>query len=444
MVISVKNFFKNFLGEQIFNEVSSYKIGFIFFNLGLFFLLSAPILGVISILISIIFSLIQTKRFFNINKTNKLFLIVSIILLINTFISIFYKINQFEEWHFTSNIIGLFNWIPFFICFFLVQPYLKNTKYRHLSTNLILIGTLPLLITGLGEYYLGWADQLSAFNGNIIWFLKPKNEIKGLSGLFSNPNYAASWLTMIWPLAIGTIFRNKKNKFKLLFSVFYSLIILFSTLLTNSKDTLASLFIPIIFLINNSFLRFMIFAIIISLIVYLYEKYYIKLDLNSIISSIWNNSLDIELKKILDIFPRIDIWRVSLIAIFNKPLLGWGATSFPLIYSLHKNRFTNDYITHAHNLFFETSINYGLIFSILLFIIISQVLINSGRFIFSETKNIIDKCWWISSFLFVFNHMFDVTYYDVRINLLFWITLAGLNNIINENQITNDIKSKDF
>ena len=40
--------------EEISNEENTFKIGYLFFNLGLFLLLSAPILGVISILISII------------------------------------------------------------------------------------------------------------------------------------------------------------------------------------------------------------------------------------------------------------------------------------------------------------------------------------------------------------------------------------------------------
>ena len=438
--MSLKKNLRFLFEEEISNEVIIFKFGFLFFNLGLFFLVSAPIISVISILISIILSSIEFKNLFTLNKLSKLFLIISITLFINTIISIFHEINQFEEWQFSSNIIGLFNWIPFFICFFLIQPYLKNTKYRTLSTYLLLTGTLPLLITGIGEFYLGWENQLSTLNGNIVWFLKAKSEIKGLSGLFSNPNYAASWLTMIWPLAIGIILNNRKNQYKLIIVIFYSLIILFSTLLTNSKDTLISLFIPIIFLINQSICKFLILSLIITIFVFLYEKYLIKLGLNSILYSIWNENKDKGLQKILEIFPRIDIWRVALIAIFKKPILGWGAASFPYIYVLYKNEFINDYITHAHNFFLETSINYGLIFSISLFLIISQVLIKSWKIIFTKNKNFIDKCWWISLFIFVFNHLFDVTYYDVRISLLFWIILAGLNTIINEEEITNNIK----
>tara|TARA_A100000164_G_scaffold266752_1_gene238597 strand:- start:498 stop:1826 length:1329 start_codon:yes stop_codon:yes gene_type:complete len=429
-------------GKELTNEETTFKFGLLFFNLGLFLLLSAPILGVIAILISIIISSIQYKSFFNPNKINKFFLIISIILLINAFISIFGEINQFKEWQFSSNIIGLFNWIPFFICFFLIQPYLKNKKYRTLSTYLLLIGTFPLLITGIGEFYLGWGNKLSTFNGNIIWFLKPRSEIKGLSGLFSNPNYAASWLTMMWPLSIGTILNNKKNKYKLVASIIYSLLILFLALLTNSKDTIISLFMPIIFLINQSFLKLLILSLTITLVIFIYEKYFIKLGLNSILFSFWNNTIDNNLEKVLEIFPRIDIWRVALIAIFKKPFLGWGAASFPFIYVLNKNEFINDYITHAHNLFLEASINYGLIFSISLFFIIIQVLINSWKIIFIKNKNFNDKCWWISLFIFLFNHIFDVTYYDVRISMIFWILLASLKSIIDEDQLTNNIEIK--
>ena len=132
----------------------------------------------------------------------------------------------------------------------------------------------------------------------------------------------------------------------------------------------------------HSFLKLLILASIIIFVIFLYEKYFIKLGLNTILISIWDNTIDNDLKKVSEIFPRIDIWRVALIAIFKKPFLGWGAASFPFIYILYKNEFTNDYITHAHNLFLETSINYGLIFSILLFFIITQILIKSWRIIF--------------------------------------------------------------
>ena len=119
-----------------------------------------------------------------------------------------------------------------------------------------------------------------------------------------------------------------------------------------------SLFIPIIFLINQSFCRYIILALIITLIFFLSEKYFVRVNFNSLFSYIFDNHLDIEMKKLIEIFPRIDIWRAGLIAIFNKPLLGWGAASFPFVYGLYKNNDINDYILHSHNLFLESSINF--------------------------------------------------------------------------------------
>ena len=163
-----KNSLNKLLLNQVSNEDNSFKLGFLFFNLGLFFLLSAQVLGVIAILISIIFSVIKIKSIFKEKRINKFLILISLVLIINTLISVFYKINQFEEWNFISNVIGLFNWIPFFLCFFFIQPYLKNTKYRTLSAYLLLIGTFPLLITGIGQYYFGWENQLSTFYGNMF------------------------------------------------------------------------------------------------------------------------------------------------------------------------------------------------------------------------------------------------------------------------------------
>ena len=68
-------------------------------------------------------------------------------------------------------------------------------------------------------------------------------------------------------------------------------------------------------------------------------------------------------------YPRINKWSAALGFIVKRPLFGWGAASFPFIYSFYKMNFVNDKIQHSHNLFFETSISYGIIFSTIIFIL---------------------------------------------------------------------------
>ena len=157
-VSNLKNWLNIFSQDNLNEEKLFFKYGFIFFNLGILFLASAPFIAVIFILISILFSIISFKIKLNFKPlTNKFLALSLILLLINTFFSIFFNLNQFEEWNYELNLIGLLNWIPFFLCFVYIQPYLKNIKYRTLTTNLLLIGSLPVIVTGFGQYFLGWS-----------------------------------------------------------------------------------------------------------------------------------------------------------------------------------------------------------------------------------------------------------------------------------------------
>ena len=48
---------------------------------------------------------------------------------------------------------------------------------------------------------------------------------------------------------------------------------------------------------------------------------------------------------------------------------------------------------------------------------------------------IFDKAIIISLLLLAFYHLFDMTYFDGRISLVFWLLLAGLKCIIDENKL---------
>jgi len=439
-----KNWLNIICQDNLNEEKIFFKYGFIFFNLGVFFLASAPFFGTIFILISIFCSLINFKIRPNFkNPTNKFLTLSLSFLLLNTLFSIFFKLNYFEEWNFQLNLIGLLNWIPFFLCFIFIQPYLKNLKYRTITTNLLLIGSFPVIFSGFGEYFLGWDTTLKTLNGSIIWFLKPINESKGMSGLFSNPNYAASWLIVIWPIALGAFLRNLKISLKGLFASLNLILFFISILLTNSKDTWLALFIPFPFLIKIVFLRYLIlFLFVIGTVFILPKNYFLNISEYSFFTLLFNINLENSLQNVIDYFPRLDIWRVSIIAIFEKPFFGWGAASFPLIYSLYKMNFVNDKIQHSHNLFFETSISYGIIFSTIIFLLFFRLLYDSWKVIFNKNGDLINKSLWLATLLFIINHMFDVTYYDIRLSMIFWILLASLESIIKEDQLTNNLEIK--
>ena len=411
-----------------------YKFGFIFFNVGIFLLASAPFLGIIFILLSTILSPLCNKEKINykVNEFTKILLIIcSLIFSINALILFLSNTTLLGGEYKIKLFIDLFNWIPFFASFHFIQIYLINTNQKKITSFLLLAGTIPFIITGIGQYYLGWGEPLRALNGNIIWFLKPINEVKGLSGLFSNPNYAGSWLSVIWPFSLAFLFKREKLKFEKIINYLYIFLIFISMILTNSKDTLIAIVIPFSIILkskikkNKNFLVliFSLFSLVIS---------------NSFFQLFRNN---FNLINLIDIFPRLDIWRVSLIAIFERPIFGWGATSFPMIYSKYRSNFINDDIQHAHNLFFEISINYGLIASILISTLILFLLKNSWEKLILD-KDYINKAWWIATLSLLINQFIDVTYYDIRISMIFWVLLAGLNCSLNEEESSSKSKIK--
>ena len=138
-------------------------------------------------------------------------------------------------------------------------------------------------------------------------------------------------------------------------------------------------------------------------------------------------------------FSRLDIWGKALNFIFEKPLLGWGAATFPILYTLGKGI---EKAQHTHNMPLEIAQSNGIPAALILTIFVSLLFLKSWKIIFIKNKNSssdINKAW-ISSFLILsLSHLSDVTYYDVRISLLIWILLAGLKCILDEDKVSYHI-----
>ena len=432
------------------NNKKLFRIGSLSFNLGLIFLSSLPFFSVIFFIFSLAISFKFNLRNYLKDKNNIIFFIISIFMLFNGLvIHNLSSSNILIGWDTKLSLIGLINWIPFFICFNGFQIYLEKIEQRTKASKLLLIGSIPILITGLGQYYLGWDQTMYLFNGAIIWFIKPIDTLSGLSGLFNNPNYTSAWLSIIWPFCLLFTTKREENIFIKYGGFFLLFFYIFTLVLTNSRNGWFSILIPLPFLFGYSFLK-------ISLIIILFLSIIlISMNLNLIPLFLEEFLINLIPEKITNIayfninnfylYPRLDIWRVSLSSIFMKPLFGWGAATFPFIYTVFKNHNLNDNVQHSHNLFLELSINYGLIVSSLILFNILFILLKSLSIIFYKkvSGNLQTyKSWFMATVIVLFTQVFDVTYYDVRISLLFWILIAGLKSINQEDLEVKILDSK--
>ena len=431
--------------NSLTSESPENLIGLRLFHIGIILLAAAPSISFLLLTISSIFGGFKRKESYFNDKYNIPFLLASILMIINC-VLITIRAELINNQDPSLAWIGTLNWIPFFWCFWSFQIYLKSGMLRIQAAKYFLIGSLPVLFSGFTQYFLGWYGPYSILNKLIIWYQRPLSEGAGVTGLFNNYNYSGAWLSIVLALIIGLYFREENNKT----SKFITLIVIFSfiymIILTTSRNALLTVLITLIVLVPIKKFKFFFLSIFATLWVLI-------ANLIPILPSNFQNSLftffpsslleKTTLNSISEIasFPRIELWLKSIKLIKSNLFMGYGGGSFSDLYYLNNGQFEG--MQHSHNIILEIAFNYGLPSSFLivggmLFIVIKC----AYGFIYNKRKNFsgikksifkFDYAWLTSFTVFLFLHMFDITYFDGRVSLISWILLAGLRQIIREN-----------
>ena len=171
------------------------------------------------------------------------------------------------------------------LSFISIQDFLRTSSQRLKVSIYLFSGTIPVLITGLGQYFFKWEGPLILGNGLIIWYLKEIEPHLGLSGLFSNQNYAGTWLSVIWSFNLGFIFINKKNILKKSLSLIFLSIFTLAIILTTSRNAIFGMFlsIPIIIGVKSLISILLIISFLVLLFIFEYYLPFSNEILNSLI-----------------------------------------------------------------------------------------------------------------------------------------------------------------
>ena len=235
--------------------------------------------------------------------------------------------NPFQDiWDPNLSIIGIANWIPFFWIFWAAQPFLDSPKKRERFALVLVAGSVPLLITGFGQYFFNWTGPFQTLNGLVVWYQRPiKIATDGLTGLFNNQNYTGSWFNLVLPFCLALVFKKSNNFLKSL-SISFLLSISFSIFLTYSRNAWLGMLLALLLGKDAN-------------IYYSWICVFNIFDISNFSGALQSNILQIIPKIFVDQFSpdafKLDSTRLDLIVsaievIKTSPIVGIGAGSFTL------------------------------------------------------------------------------------------------------------------
>ncbi len=325
--------------------------------------------------------------------------------------------------------VGLGNWLPFFWAFWGFQPYLSTPAARRRIALALVVGTVPVIVTGLGQLWLGWSGPFQMFGGLVIWHIKAGgNPPARLAGLFDYANIAGAWLVLVWPLALAALLQPRLGRARRLVVLVILASLVGAVFLTDSRNAWGALLLALPLVAGTSSWPWLLPLLALALV---------TIGLASVAgvpsllqeparrfvpAVIWERLSDLAYagQRPLAI-TRLAQWQVALGLIAERPWLGWGAAAFSVIYPLR----TGFWHGHPHNLPIDLALSHGVPAALLLVGLVLWLLIRCAR-LGMISGGLFDRAWWAATLVLVTLHATDIPMYDSRINVAGWVLLVGL------------------
>ena len=333
--------------------------------------------------------------------------------------------------------VGLFNWLPFFWAFWGFQPYMADSAARRRVALALVAGTVPVLVTGLGQMLFGWHGPWQILGGAVIWHLREGGRPAGrLSGLFDYANITAAWLSLSWPLLLAALLacaqrwrqRLQGSAGPLLVVLLLALAQLAALYLTDSRNAWGAMLLAVPLVAGPGSWLWLLPLLLLTLLPVLLASLpgipaLLQDPARALVpQSIWGRLTDLNhqgKRKLASL--RLSQWSVAAGLIAERPWLGWGAAAFSVIYPLRTGRWHG----HPHNIAVDLALSHGLPVALLLVGLVLWLLIRAVRRGMLSGP-VFDRAWWAAALVLAVLHASDIPMYDSRINIAGWVLLAGL------------------
>ncbi|MBW4467334.1 MAG: O-antigen ligase family protein [Pegethrix bostrychoides GSE-TBD4-15B] len=325
--------------------------------------------------------------------------------------------------------LQLFNFYPYLLLF-TVLPYLLNgtAPLARVATDVV-IAAIPINLMAAVEYLLR-APQIPAWLKRTElsrWFRARPHKERAMV-MFGHPNALAAYLVLVLGLGLGMILYSRinavaagqpKRKFSWQTALIYfgSCSCLLGVFASGSRNGLLVAFSQLlIFSLFTSASRIMLGLGAVGLLSAAVGLGVGGRNLNQID---WASD------------PRLGVWHFALDLLAQRPWLGWGLGNFKLQYPPGLIP-EYEYIAHPHNFWLLLAVEAGIPVLLLFCWLVGRICVRALQQL--KTAPPAERALLLAYLLAFWGclafALFDVTFYDVRINLTHWVLLSGLYSLV--------------
>jgi len=397
-------------------------VGWVCFQIGLFLLASSALLGGVFLFIALILGSRGRERPLA-DPANGVLLVAALLMLIGAAGAT----SGWLAW------VGLGNWLPFFWAFWGYQPYLATAAARRRVALMLVAGTVPVVLTGLGQLWWGWSGPFQALGGAIIWHLEAGGNPPGrLAGLFDYANIAGSWLALAWPFTLAALLQPGLSRAARATTLAIAAALVAALLLTDSRNAWGALVVALPLVLGAATWAWLLPLLLLGLAIIAaatlpgVPEVLQDPSRQLVPEGIWSRLSDLQYSGQRPLaITRLAQWQTALSLIAERPWLGWGAAAFSLIYPQRTGRWHG----HPHNIPIDLAVSHGLPVALLVVGLVLVLLLRSAQRGMAN-GTLFDRAWWASALVLVALHATDIPMYDSRINVAGWVLLAGLRSFL--------------
>ncbi len=349
--------------------------------------------------------------------------------------------------------LQLANFLPFFLLF-AVMPFLLKTAgwLEQLAADLV-IASIPINAIACFEYLLksSWVPRSLQDLPFITW-VRDAPHVGRAMAMFDHPNTLASYLVLIMGLGLGLILKHSAQKrteqpspthlgFQPRFPALWIYIATYLNLIgifgSGSRNgVVVAVSQLVLFSLLNKTSRTVLLTGAASLLAILAGSMVIGIGGRAV--SLGSLAAD----------PRVTVWQIALDLMQERPWLGWGLGNYKFLYPPRSIDPDYPQVFHPHNFWLLLGSEAGILLMLLLTIGVGYICFKGARLLVSNQLSPTDSAL-LQGYLLAFwgcvaFALFDVTFYDARINIINWFLLAGIYTITKfyPSQIPSQISSQ--